>query len=137
MVKPDDFFVMATWLQGAKQDEMALRTVINRAYYAAFLEFARYADLLELPEVRGGVHEKKIEGVIALWLPRDHPDYSRQEALRKSAYLLNEIKSWRVKSDYRLDRSIYQANAKEVVARVIKIRNLLTSLGTPRSYSLQ
>jgi len=108
MISPSEFFQVAEDLANSPDDEEAVfRTSISRAYYAAFHEVAdAYADKKKVPR-SDRLFENHQNFIRTLRELRAEPKF------KKLGNQLNDLKSDRIKADYKLHQDISRNTAKK------------------------
>lgn len=111
-MKPQQFLDVAkTWKETAYSCEGHRRSLISRAYYAAFHACKQIAIELDLELPNGNSHERLIDAL------RTH----HLKELRQLGNRLNDLKNMRVRSDYRLMDTIYPGDIHKCLSHAEKI----------------
>lgn len=106
--------------------EASKRSVINRAYYAAFGEASAYATRNGYSRGRGGPPHRRVWDFIAQMHDGDARRRARRLAIASHGQALQE---WREKADYRLDATIGRdepAESRRYAKRIIAELDELT-----------
>lgn len=123
-VTPQDFLAAAQAMS-ADSSEMACRSVINRAYYAAFNAANQFHTALPMPGSAPaepkGMHETLFHQLINPTLKKEHPQWSLS---RQIGYKVRDLKPYRVKADYKLSESLSPGDHEYVLEQSSRISSL-------------
>ena len=103
---PEDFLAVAHTL-AMDNSEMACRSAINRAYYAAYHAADQFHAALPmpgmLPAIAVGVHDTLYHRLCHPTLAKDHPQRTRSVQV---GYKARGLKPYRTKADYKLAETL-------------------------------
>lgn len=126
-VTPQDFLSAAQALS-AETSEIAHRSAISRAYYAAYHAAEQFHAALPMPGSAPakvtGMHETLFHQLTNPSLKKEHPHWS---VSRQIGYKARDLKPYRVKADYNLDVSLSSSDCEYVLEHTSRLFSLCRS----------
>ncbi len=124
-IKPKDLLDLANSI--FLENELAVRTVINRAYYAAYRMSVAFHESLpvEGSAQQSGTHKTLITQLI-------EPDSSLEKTLQSTSktigYILEDMKKQRVTADYHLSKPMNNEMAKDCLRSAFRLNEKITQI---------
>lgn len=124
-VDPVDFLVEARQ-HAARVDEMGLRTVVSRAYYAAYhLACGVRHHCPDPPQLPNGKGEGDHQRLIRQFSSVPKKGFKGAGLAKQIGALLSQGRNLRVKADYRLNETVSQNDARNMTDAAGKVENLV------------
>lgn len=110
-VAPHEILACAQQIRGQELTEAGNRTVVSRAYYAAYHAAYNFHVSLPSPGSVGSANGRHEQLIAQLTTPTFGTSDARNFASRKAGHLLRDLLRRRVKADYAIGATVPEADA--------------------------
>jgi hypothetical protein len=110
-------------MEGGITEEVHLRAVVSRSYYAAYhiaLDYAETTLGIPVGSLGGSVHQK-LAGLLTEYKCEDA---ERQGMIRRLGTRISVLHSLRIRADYFLDETVQVSDATSIIKNVIEIAGM-------------